>query len=215
MFKRGQSQRSGSTASPDMKDSVTKFKIPQTGANNGRASPLASSSESQLWLRVQRDIWHRRRECRLDLDLHVTKTINYGCSEVRFRQYAEKREDFSPNLFQDEYSTEDCSLRLPCREGLIQSLSLWSFDRNGQNQNEVQVWEELKVWELTLSLRFEGGINFSGWDVFLQINLYVCGLVLWEIHRRYKKMPPPGPPSLALRGHAPELRGGSPQQGEV
>ena len=97
-------KRSGSAASPDMKDSVTKFKIPQTGANIGRASPLASSSESQLWLRVQRHIWHRRRECRLDLDLHVTKTINYGCSEVRFRQYAEKREDFSPNLFQDEYS---------------------------------------------------------------------------------------------------------------
>ena len=105
--------------------------------------------------------WHRRWESRLDLDLHVTNTSNYGCSEVRFRQYTEKREDFSPYLFQDEYSTEDCSLRLPCREGLIQSLSLWSFDRNSQNQREVQVWEELKNWELTLSLRFEGGINFS------------------------------------------------------
>ena len=32
-------KRSGSAASPDMKDSVTKFKIPQTGANYGRASP--------------------------------------------------------------------------------------------------------------------------------------------------------------------------------
>ena len=106
-------KRSGSAASPDMKDSVTKFKIPQTGANYGRASPLASSSESQLW--VQRDIWHRRRESRLNLDLHVTITSNYGCSEVRFRQYAEKREDFSPNLFQDEYSTEDCNLSVTCK----------------------------------------------------------------------------------------------------
>ena len=59
--------------------------------------------------------WHRRWESRLDLDLHVTNTSNYGCSEVRFRQYTEKREDFSPNLFQDEYSTEDCNLSVTCK----------------------------------------------------------------------------------------------------
>ena len=43
----------------------------------------------------------------------------------------------------------------------------------------------------------EGGINFSR-DVFLQNNLYVCGLVLREILNRYKNIPPPGPPSLVL-----------------
>ena len=85
-------KRSGSAASPDMKDSVTKFKIPQTGANYGRASPwpppprVSCDSESRETSGTDGE-----RAVLILICTHVTNTSNYGGSEVRIRQYAEKK----------------------------------------------------------------------------------------------------------------------------